>query len=191
MESTGKSITQNGKKIKYQTGQIIVGDVGSNAQHAINQLFHQGTRKVSCDFIATINRSSECEGKHNESLYQQHLLSLANCFAQSKAFMEGTSTIDAECEESNYKYHPGDHPSTTILLKKLSPYSLGQLIALYEHKVFVMASIWRINPFDQPASELGRNLAKQALNNLEDDKNSEDSDISTNGLIGWIKEFGE
>ena len=197
MESNGKSVTHSGEKIPYDSCPILWGEVGPNAQHAFYQLLHQGTRKVACDFIAPVNRFTELEAGHEKSLQEQHLLTLANCFAQSSALMKGgslnTENQSSSENASEHKYYPGDQPSTTILIDQLSPYSLGQLIALYEHKVFVMATIWGINPFDQWGVELGKIMANETLSKLKrspsEEKQSEKDnfDVSTNGLIDYVK----
>lgn len=190
MESNGKSVTQSGKAIDYETCPVIWGEVGPNAQHAFYQLLHQGTRKVCCDFIAPIKRFANENSDYAESLQEQHALTLANCFAQSRALMVGGTSMDSEHQDSNlssHKNYPGNQPSTTILLKQLSPYSLGQLIALYEHKVFVMAAIWGINPFDQWGVELGKIMANDTLSEISKKDETKQFDFSTNGLINKIK----
>ena len=208
MESNGKSVTQHGEPIDYMTCPITWGEVGPNAQHAFYQLLHQGTRKVSCDFIAPINRFADENSIHGKSLQEQHLLTLANCFAQSRALMVGGSSSKSEPSTlgsvflnttpgssnlapddilSSHKNYLGDQPSTTILLSELTPYSLGQLIAIYEHKVFVMASIWGINPFDQWGVELGKEIAEDVLSELVSEKNSTKFDLSTNNLLSRVK----
>jgi len=191
MESNGKSITQSGMKIEYQSCPILWGEVGPNAQHAFYQLLHQGTRRVVCDFIAPINRSSKTETEQDRSLQEQHKLTLANCLAQSRALMVGSGDgnsehdfgVDSDSEIVPHKYYPGNQPSTTLLIRELSPYSLGQLIALYEHKVFVMATIWGINPFDQWGVELGKTMAEETLSALKTENPLPNYDGSTKGLI--------
>ncbi len=216
MESNGKSTTLNGETTDYDTCPVLWGEVGPNAQHAFYQLLHQGTQKVNCDFIAPIKRFEKNQSSHSESLKEQHLLTLANCFAQSRALMVGsfdvreslnqssslasnlesqTSNLDPRTTNlrskdhlSSHRFYPGDQPSTTILLKELTPYSLGQLIALYEHKVFVMASIWDINPFDQWGVELGKVMSKGTLAALQGSERVKDFDASTESLIKLVKE---
>ncbi|WP_444994306.1 glucose-6-phosphate isomerase [Aliikangiella sp. IMCC44359] len=194
MESNGKSVTQDGNQFNYDTCPVLWGEVGPNAQHAFYQLLHQGTRKVACDFIAPIKRFTQVETEHDKALREQHALTLANCFAQSRALMVGSKNEKTNnesinnVEEPSHKFYPGNQPSTTILLKELTPYSLGQLIALYEHKVFVMASIWGINPFDQWGVELGKTMAKQALEELKSPSETNCFDGSSNGLMNYIKE---
>lgn len=152
MESNGKSVDRDGQALPYKTCPILWGEVGSNAQHAFYQLLHQGTQPVTCDFIAPIRRYSRCD-EAGTSLQSQHLLSLANCVAQSRGLMLGDPSDDG------HRHYPGNQPSSTLLLDELTPYSLGQLIALYEHQVYVASVIWNINPFDQWGVELGKKMA--------------------------------
>lgn len=191
MESNGKSVTINGESIDYNTHPIIWGEVGSNAQHAFYQLLHQGTRKVACDFIAPLKKITAIDSEYKQALNEQHLLNLANCFAQSRALMTGSDVGNADSSSSHspspHKEYSGDQPSTTLLLTELTPYSLGQLIALYEHKVFVMATIWGINPFDQWGVELGKTMAKETLFELKSTSQVKAFDASTNGLMDSAK----
>ncbi len=147
MESNGKSITHSGQPCEYPTAPTLWGGVGSNAQHAFFQLLHQGTIKTSLDLIAVVN-SPHGDGAHE--------LLFANCIAQGEALMQGKPNHDQPC-----RHFPGDRPSTTVLLTELSPYTLGALLALYEHKTFVEAVLWDINPFDQWGVELGKQMAKR------------------------------
>ena len=186
MESNGKSVTHGGEQVTYETCPILWGEVGPNAQHAFYQLLHQGTQKVACDFIAPISRSKNDKSQHSSSLNEQNILSLANCFAQSRALMIGNSETTSQDKLSPHKQYPGNQPSTTILLKKLTPYSLGQLIALYEHKVFVMATVWNINPFDQWGVELGKNMAQEVLKQFSINDEASNFDPSTNDLINQV-----
>ena len=146
MESSGKGVRADGQPVQAQTGGIIWGEAGSNAQHSFYQLLHQGTRFVPADFILPLQSSGASQ--------RQHDLAIANCLAQSEALMDGFIRDDEP-----HRTHPGNRPSNTILMPRLSPDSLGQLIALYEHKVFVEGVIWGINPFDQYGVELGKRLA--------------------------------
>ncbi len=211
MESNGKSVQHDGSKIAFDTCPVLWGEVGPNAQHAFYQLLHQGTRQVACDFIAPVNRSNHSgvdaeadqnrrSKAHDETLHEQHLLTLANCFAQSRALMlggsSGSGSSDSESDGaaaklSNHKSYPGNQPSTTLLISELTPYSLGQLIALYEHKVFVMATIWGINPFDQWGVELGKMMAKETLSAVKSQGPTTSFDESTNGLMNFVKGHGE
>ena len=149
MESGGKRVRMDGKPVRCKTGMIIWGEAGSNAQHSFMQLLHQGTRLVPVDFILPRKSSAD--------LQMQHDLAIANCQAQARALMEGTSDNDIE----PWRVHEGNRPSNTIRFERLTPAVLGQLIALYEHKVFVEGVIWGIDSFDQWGVELGKKLAKQ------------------------------
>lgn len=197
MESNGKSVTTEGKKIEIDSCPVLWGEVGPNAQHAFYQLLHQGTRKVVCDFIAPVKRFTNAQTSHEKSLQEQHILTLANCFAQSRALMLGSADKD-QMKNNNkdknnndslnrHRHYPGGQPSTTILLQELTPYSLGQLIALYEHKVYVMACLWDINPFDQWGVELGKTMAKQTLDLLYSQDKSLSLDPSSNYLINTVR----
>ena len=191
MESNGKSVTQHGNRIDYDTCPILWGEIGSNAQHAFYQLLHQGTQQVSCDFIACVRRYSNVA--ENMPLQQQHELSLANCLAQSRVLAFGNAAIadkdfQAVSDTDKYKYYRGNQPSTTLLIDKLTPYSLGELIALYEHKVYVMASIWDINPFDQWGVEMGKQMAESVHDAMQQEGASQ-FDSSTNQLLKHIQQL--
>jgi glucose-6-phosphate isomerase len=164
MESNGKSVTRAGEPVRWTTGTVIWGEPGNNAQHSFFQLLHQGTASFAMDFIAPVEGSSP--------FADQHLAGLANMLAQAEAFARGYTLQAARAELeargmtasevarlAPHKVHPGNHPSNVLMLKRLDPHSLGFLIALYEHKVFVQACIWGINPFDQWGVELGKVLA--------------------------------
>ncbi|MGN5727003.1 glucose-6-phosphate isomerase [Acinetobacter calcoaceticus] len=189
MESNGKSVQRNGLKVELDTCPIIWGEVGPNAQHAFYQLLHQGSQAVSCDFIAPIQRYNSDHFtyvENAEALVEQHHLALSNCLAQSRLLAFGNEALDpAELENLPiYKQYEGNQPSSTLLLKELNPYSLGMLIALYEHKVFVQSVIWNINPFDQWGVEKGKQIADQLLpilNGVQNDLST--LDASTRGLI--------
>jgi glucose-6-phosphate isomerase len=185
MESNGKSVTLTGESLPYHSSPILWGEVGPNAQHAFYQLLHQGTRKVVCDFIVPIQRYFHHKDQQT-LLKNQHQLTLAHCFAQSRALMLGTNGYQ---KVESYQYYSGNQPSTTLLIPELTPYSLGQLIALYEHKVYVMAKIWDINPFDQWGVELGKKMASDTLQALQSKQNVNQFDASTNGLINRIRHF--
>ncbi len=152
MESNGKSVDRNGDFVDYQTGTIVWGSTGTNAQHAFMQLLHQGTKLIPCDFICYKDALYEI-GDHHEKL-------LANCYAQMDALMQGTH---GQKVENNFKYFKGNNPSNLIEIKKLTPESLGKLIALYEHKLFVQGVIWNIFSYDQWGVELGKKMANQRL----------------------------
>lgn len=189
MESNGKSIQRNNQKVDLNTCPIVWGEVGPNAQHAFYQLLHQGTHAVSCDFIAPVQRYNSNQftyAESAESLIEQHHLALSNCLAQSRLLAFGNTALNAN-ELSGlpvYKQYEGNQPSSTLLLQELSPYSLGMLIALYEHKVFVQSVIWNINPFDQWGVEKGKEIANQLLPILNGkEKDVSQLDASTQGLI--------
>ena len=187
MESNGKSVTHDGAHIDYDTCPILWGEIGSNAQHAFYQLLHQGSQHVSCDFIACVRHYGDDE--QYDSLQHQHELSLVNCLAQSRVLAFGNAAIketEAACEADKYKHYRGNQPSTTLLIDELSPHSLGALIALYEHKVYVMASIWDINPFDQWGVEMGKQMAETVYRALKQD-GADTFDSSTNGLLERIR----
>ena len=189
MESNGKSIQRNNEKVEYDTCPILWGEVGPNAQHAFYQLLHQGTHSVSCDFIAPVNRYNANQFTYVENadaLIEQHHLALSNCLAQSRLLAFGNQALDQKelPDLPKYKQYEGNQPSTTLLMKELSPYSLGMLIALYEHKVFVQSVMWNINPFDQWGVEKGKEIANQLLPILNQQQHDLSAlDASTQGLI--------
>ncbi len=175
MESNGKSVRRDGQPVAVQTGAVIWGEPGSNAQHSFYQLLHQGTRLVPADFILPVQSSGATQSLQD--------LAISNCLAQSEALMDGYA---AESEDEAYRTHPGNRPSNTILLEKLDPGTLGQLLALYEHKVFVEGVIWGINSFDQYGVELGKRLAKSLTDAVSGDSGAVASNASTRGLLGKI-----
>jgi len=180
MESNGKHVDINGDSVDYATDPIIWGSVGTNGQHAFHQLLMQGTQTVPADFILPLH-------SHNP-IGQHHTLLYANCLAQSQALMQGRTeqqviNENTAKELAPHKVIPGNVPSNTILINKITPYTLGSLIALYEHKVFVQGIVWGINSFDQWGVELGKQLAKNITPNLQDPQNIGDFDSSTRGLI--------
>jgi glucose-6-phosphate isomerase len=192
MESNGKRIDRDGAMVDYETGPIIWGESGTNGQHAFYQLIHQGTKLIPIDFMAPVE-------SHNP-LGDHHIILLANFFSQSEALMLGRTEAQAreellakglagEALESLLPHvtFPGNRPSNSIMFSKLTPYTLGSLIAMYEHKIFVQGIIWRINSFDQWGVELGKQLAKSILNRMDDDEPVLDHDASTNGLINYYK----
>jgi len=194
MESNGKQTDSNGNRVTIQTGPIIWGEPGTNAQHSFFQLVHQGTDVIPVDFILG--------AKSGSSLTDQHELLQANCLAQSQALAFGKTQDEVAAEMkadgqsddeikrlSPHRTFPGDRPSTTILHRQLDPFTLGRLIALYEHKVFVQGVIWGVNSFDQWGVELGKQLAK-ALVPVVRGEPSENLDSSTSGLINRINELG-
>lgn len=189
MESNGKSIQRTGEKVILDTCPIVWGEVGPNAQHAFYQLLHQGTQAVSCDFIAPIQRYNTNQFTYVENadaLIAQHHLALSNCLAQSRLLAFGHQALD-QVERGSlplYKQYAGNQPSSTLLLSELNPYSLGMLIASFEHKVFVQSVLWNINPFDQWGVEKGKDIANQLLPILNGESEDLSSlDASTQGLI--------
>lgn len=189
MESNGKSTTREGEPVDYATCPVLWGELGPNAQHAFYQLLHQGTEAVNCDFIAPVHRYEEIEDPETKRQFQdQHRLSLANCLAQSRLLMLGDAAVPKldSNQPMPHMLYRGNQPSTTLMINELTPYSLGQLIALYEHKVFVQAAIWNINPFDQWGVELGKKIAlatEQALLAEDQQATSLAFDPSTSGLL--------
>ncbi|MCP4389077.1 MAG: glucose-6-phosphate isomerase [Gammaproteobacteria bacterium] len=183
MESNGKSVSRDGEPINYNTCPILWGEIGPNAQHAFYQLLHQGTESVMCDFVVTARRYQD---SGNAELQQQHTLTLANCLAQSRILALGDTVIDSDETAPFFKRYRGNQPSSTILLDELTPYAFGQLIALYEHKVFVQSVIWNINPFDQWGVELGKQMATTLIDPLTRGDSEGDFDPSTNGLLKSI-----
>ena len=188
MESNGKSVSRDGNDIDYNTCPILWGEIGPNAQHAFYQLLHQGTESVMCDFVVPARRYHD---SGNPELQQQHKLTLANCLAKSRILAFGDTVIDDDDTTPYFKRYSGNQPSTTILLDELTPHSVGQLIALYEHKVFVQSVIWNINPFDQWGVELGKQMATTLIDPLSRIDGDTDFDCSTDGLLQSILQHQE
>ncbi|MGH8742894.1 MAG: glucose-6-phosphate isomerase, partial [Burkholderiales bacterium] len=180
MESNGKRVTRDGEVVNYATAPIVWGEAGTNGQHSFYQLIAQGTRFVPMDFLAA------CEAPH--LLSDHHALLLANFFAQSEGLMQGQTESEVAGEPARHKAFPGNQPSNSILFKRLDPQTLGALIALYEHKVFVESVIWKVNPFDQWGVELGKTLAKKIMPELMSGGKINTHDSSTNGLINYFKQ---
>ena len=192
MESNGKGVTKKGKKINYSTGPIIWGEPGTNGQHAFYQLINQGSKLIPCDFLAPVQSQNKV-GDHHEKL-------LANFFAQTEALMKGKTFDEAkaelvaakltekEIEElTPHKVFSGNRPTNSIFFKKLTPETLGSLIAMYEHKIYVQSVIWDVNAFDQWGVELGKQLANKILPELKSAEKIASHDSSTNGLIEFYK----
>lgn len=190
MESNGKSVDRDYQPVDYATNREIWGEAGTNGQHSFYQLIHQGTRIITTDFLAAI-ASHVPFGEH-------HAMLLANCFAQTEALMLGKTAEEARAELVAqglddaaieallpYKVFPGNRPSNTLLFDKLDPYTLGMLVALYEHKVFVQSVVWNINAFDQWGVEFGKQLASKLTPELHSKTKIENHDCSTNGLINY------
>ena len=192
MESNGKYVGRDGKVVNYQTGPIVWGEPGTNGQHAFYQLIHQGTKIIPCDFIAPAQTHNPL-GDHHEKL-------LSNFFAQTEALAFGKSkqaveeeflaagkSLESVKEIVPFKVFTGNKPTNSILLQKITPYSLGALIAMYEHKIFVQGVIFNIYSFDQWGVELGKQLANRILPELKGSESVESHDSSTNGLINQYK----
>ncbi|MEC3875264.1 glucose-6-phosphate isomerase [Chryseobacterium salviniae] len=192
MESNGKCVDRNGEFVEYETGPIIWGEPGTNGQHAFYQLIHQGTELIPADFIAYAKSPNKVSDHQNKLL--------ANFFAQTEALAFGKTEeeVEAELKASgksdeeidfllNYKVFHGNTPTNSILFNELTPFSLGQLIALYEHKIFVQGVVWNIFSFDQFGVELGKVLANKILPELESNETVSAHDSSTNGLINYYK----
>ena len=195
MESNGKRITKNNEVVDYATGAVIWGEIGTNAQHSYFQLIHQGTQLIPADFIAFVQNVND-DG-------EQHKILLSNFFAQTEALMKGKNAdevIDELKKEGKteneieqllpHKIFTGNKPTNTIFIEKLTPKTLGMLIAMYEHKVFVQGAIWDVNQFDQWGVELGKQLAKKILPELDSKDTVSTHDASTNGLINYFRRRG-
>ena len=198
MESNGKFICRDGSRVKYKTGPVVWGEAGTNGQHAFYQLIHQGTQIVPADFLMPVH-SHYAIGKHG---YAHHKILLANFFAQTQALMLGKTTVEARTELVKqglqgaaleallpHKTFEGNRPTTSIMFDTLTPNTLGKLIALYEHKIFVQGIIWDINSFDQWGVEYGKQIAQQILPQLTNDEVVSNYDSSTNGLINHTKKL--
>jgi glucose-6-phosphate isomerase len=192
MESNGKRVRAIGNAVRGQTGPVLFGEPGTNAQHAFFQLLHQGTDPIPVDFLVA--------AVSDDGADEHHQLLLANCLAQSEALMRGKTLAEARDELKGagltaraidklapHKVCPGNRPSNTLLYRRLDPHTLGMIIALYEHKVFVQGLVWGINSFDQWGVELGKDLARELLGPVQglDDEVTRDS--STNGLLAAIR----
>ncbi|MGL5360281.1 MAG: glucose-6-phosphate isomerase, partial [Shewanella sp.] len=193
MESNGKSVTLNGTDVDYSTGPVIWGGEGTNGQHAYHQLLHQGTALIPADFIMPLQSHTPI-GEHHAQL-------ASNCFGQTQALMQGRTFEEALAELANsplsadekqliakHKVMPGNKPSNTLLMNKLTPETLGALIALYEHRTFVQGAIWEINSFDQWGVELGKNLGNDVLARIGASEASSALDASSNGLINLFRQ---
>lgn len=192
MESNGKYVMRNGDRAGHQTGPIIWGEPGTNGQHAFYQLIHQGTKIIPCDFLVPA-KSQNPRGDH-------HVKLISNFFAQTEALLQGKSLEEVTkemkaqgvseekiSEIAPFRVFEGNRPTNSILFKKLDPFTLGALIAMYEHKIFVQGVIWNVFSFDQWGVELGKQLAKKVLPELNSDQQISSHDASTNGLINYFK----
>lgn len=194
MESNGKYITKSGTRVNYHTGPIVWGEPGTNGQHAFYQLIHQGTRLIPADFLIP------AQSQHPIRDDLHHKILMANFLAQTEALMRGKTPEEAKKELQGagmsrdalekllpHKVFEGNKPSNSIIFKKLSPFMLGALVAMYEHKIFVQGVMWDINSYDQWGVELGKQLAKKIEPELQDDADVHSHDSSTNGLISFFK----
>ena len=192
MESNGKSVRRDGKAVGYSTGPIVWGAEGINGQHAFYQLLHQGTRVIPADFIASVQ--SQADAQHHTDILASNFL------AQTEALMRGRSLEETYQELSDagvaefeaemrlpHMYFEGNQPTNSIVMDKLTPYNLGSIIAMYEHKIFVQGVIWNINSYDQWGVELGKKLAKNVLQELESGEDKFEHDSSTAGLLNWFR----
>ena len=196
MESNGKSVSRDGTKVDYETGPVIWGEPGTNGQHAFYQLIHQGTKMIPADFIAPVETHNPV-GDH-------HRILLSNFFAQTEALMRGKTRDEARKELAAsgmtgsaleavlpHKVFEGNKPTNSIMMRRITPASLGALIALYEHKIFTQGIVWNVNSFDQWGVELGKQLAKRILPELNTTEPVTAHDASTNGLMNWWKSKGQ
>lgn len=196
MESNGKYRTRSGERVTYSTGPIVWGEPGTNGQHAFYQLIHQGTKLIPCDFIAPVQTHNPVQNGFH------HRLLLSNFLAQTEALMRGKSSEEARADLAKagmseadltallpHKTFEGNKPTNSIVVQKVTPFTLGALIAMYEHKIFVQGIVWDINSFDQWGVELGKALAKAIDSELQNctPSNNPNHDSSTNGLINFIK----
>ena len=197
MESNGKHVRLDGSPVTHPTGPLVFGEPGTNGQHAFYQLIHQGTDVIPCEFMIA------AEGHEPPEMAEHHALLVANCLAQSEAMMRGRTTDEARAQlvasghaaaEADrlapHKTFAGSRPSVTIAYRKLDPFTLGRIIALYEHRVFVEGAIWGINSFDQWGVELGKELATELLPVVEGKASAENRDASTAGLVAHIAALG-
>ncbi|STY63463.1 glucose-6-phosphate isomerase [Mannheimia haemolytica] len=192
MESNGKFVGRDGKPVTHQTGPIIWGEPGTNGQHAFYQLIHQGTKLIPCDFIAPAQTHNPLSDHHNKLLSNFFAQTEALAFGKSKEtvekeFLDAGKTLEEVAEIVPFKVFTGNKPTNSILVQKITPYSLGALIAMYEHKIFVQGVLFNIYSFDQWGVELGKQLANRILPELETDEEINSHDSSTNGLINQFK----
>ncbi|SDF82262.1 glucose-6-phosphate isomerase [Limimonas halophila] len=191
MESNGKAVSADGAALTGHSGPIVWGEVGTNAQHAFFQLLHQGTRIVPCEFLVAADG-------HEPDARDHHDLLVANCFAQARALMRGRCRAETEtllrqqgmdahtaARLAPHRSFAGDRPSTMLLYRRLDPFTLGRIIALYEHRVVIEGTIWGVNPFDQWGVELGKELATSLHGRVAAREGAPDADPSTDGLLGW------
>jgi glucose-6-phosphate isomerase len=177
MESNGKSVTKEGRRVNRPSGPLVWGEPGTNGQHAFYQLLHQGTDIIPCEFLIAGQA-------HEADMPEHHDLLIANCLAQSEALLKGRTLEEAK--GNPHRVFSGNRPSVTLAFDKLTPNTLGRLIALYEHRVFVEATVWDINAFDQWGVELGKELATNLLPIVTGEKSKAGLDSSTAGLLAHL-----
>ena len=196
MESNGKRVSMDGADLTVNSGPVVWGEPGTNGQHAFYQLIHQGTRVVPCEFLIAATG-------HDPDLHHQHQLLIANCLAQSQALMQGRPLAKATAimaqkglsgaeseRQARHRVFPGNRPSVTIAYPQLDPFMLGQIIALYEHRVFVEGAVLGINSFDQWGVELGKELATALGPVVAGEKDAGETDGSTAGLVRFLRQNG-
>ncbi|MEO1362929.1 MAG: glucose-6-phosphate isomerase, partial [Pseudomonadota bacterium] len=195
MESNGKSVAMDGRRVSVDTGPIVWGAPGTNGQHAFYQLIHQGTSVIPCEFLVAARG-------HEPDLQHHHALLMANCLAQSEALMRGRTLDEARAKiadrfegaelerQAAHRVFDGNRPSTTLVYETLDPFTLGQIIALYEHRVFVEGVILGINSYDQWGVELGKELATALQPIIDGQASAEGKDSSTRALVGWLRARG-
>jgi glucose-6-phosphate isomerase len=196
MESNGKRVAMDGTPLPVHSGPVVWGEPGTNGQHAFYQLIHQGTRVIPCEFLVAARG-------HEDGLHHQHQLLVANCLAQSEALMRGRTFDEArgimarrgltgeELErQAAHRVFPGNRPSTTLAYPILDPFTLGQIIALYEHRVFVEGAVLGINSFDQWGVELGKELANALAPMIEGEQDTTGKDVSTAQLVQFLRTNG-
>jgi glucose-6-phosphate isomerase len=196
MESNGKRVAMDGHAVTIDSGPVVWGEPGTNGQHAFYQLIHQGTRVIPCEFLVSARG-------HEEDLHHQHQLLVANCLAQSEALMRGRSIEEARAimakrgltgeeleRQASHRVFPGNRPSTTLAYPVLDPFTLGQIVALYEHRVFVEGAVLGINSYDQWGVELGKELANTLAPMVEGSQDTEGKDASTAALVAFLRQNG-
>jgi glucose-6-phosphate isomerase len=196
MESNGKRVSMDGADLTCDSGPVVWGEPGTNGQHAFYQLIHQGTRVVPCEFLIAARG-------HEPELHHQHQLLIANCLAQSEALMKGRSLEEARAlmaargltgaeldRQARHRVFPGNRPSVTIAYPQLDPFTLGQIVALYEHRVFVEGAVLGINPYDQWGVELGKELATALGPVIDGTQDTTGKDGSTAGLVAFLRRNG-
>lgn len=194
MESNGKSVTREGYAVNYSTGPIVWGAEGINGQHAFYQLMHQGTRIIPADFIASVQ--SQTDNQHHSDILASNFLAQTEALMCGRSIEETQQALDelgvsdeVAAMRLPHMYFEGNQPTNSIVMDQLTPYNLGALIAAYEHKIFVQGVIWNVNSYDQWGVELGKQLAKNVLQEIESGEDKFEHDSSTNGLLAWFREY--